>query len=150
MKKAHALIGAGLVICAILLVINIYLGGIGIVILGTLVMIWFIMDDSQDLPLITVELKEDTKGIIVANRGNATARAIHVALIPLNLEYDIISLAPDKQAEFTVDTMISSAKAAVTFENSTGIKKTITFPLSAFSGKEDDVLKPVFPLFSWK
>jgi len=150
MKKAHALIGAGLVICAILFVINAYLGAIGIVILGALVMTWFIMEDSQDLPLIEVELREDTKGIIIANRGNATARNIHIALIPLNLEYDLVSLAPDKLKEYPSDSMISSVKAVVTFENSTGMKKRVTFPLSALGRKDEDVLKPVFPLFSWK
>jgi hypothetical protein len=46
--------------------------------------------------------------------------------------------------------MISEAKAAVTYQNSQGLAYSQTFRLSALGKSDDDLLKPVFPLFKWK
>ena len=151
MEKNHKiLLGAGVIICAVLFLINIYLGGIGIVILIALAMSVYIMEDAEVLPEISVFLYEDAKGINVTNRGTAPAYRVHVALVPLNIEFDISELAVDARSEHPLQEMVNEAKASVTFEDSRGSHYTRAFALSALGTNDDDLLKPMFPMFKWK
>ena len=151
MEKNHKiLLGAGILICAILFFINIYLGAIGIVILCALAMSVYIMEDAEVLPDISVYLFEDAKGIIVTNRGTAPAYRIHLALVPLNIEFDIPELAVEARSEHPLTKMVNEAKASARFEDSRGSHYTRTFALSALGKSDDDLLKPMFPMFKWK
>jgi len=151
MEKNHKiLLGAGVILCAVLFLINIYLGGIGIVILIALAMSVYIMEDAEVLPEISVFLYEDAKGINVTNRGTAPAYRVHVALVPLNIEFDISELAVDARSEHPLQEMVNEAKASVTFEDSRGSHYTRAFALSALGTNDDDLLKPMFPMFKWK
>jgi hypothetical protein len=150
MKKIHVFIAAGAIICAVLFIVDIYLGAIASVLYAALVMSLFIMQDSQEFPRVTARLAEDAKGIIIENSGNAAAYKIRVALIPLNLEFALDSLAPDAQSYFPAETMVNEAKAVIEFENSRGGRATSTTRLSALDKNDNDLLKPMIPLFSWK
>jgi hypothetical protein len=151
MKKNYLLIlGAALFLCALLFFINLYLGAIGAVILIALAMSVFIMQETRVLPDVAVQLRDDAKGIVLVNRGNAPAYKIHVALVPLNIEFDKDTLAPDASFEFSVESMINEAKAVVEFQDETGARRSRTYALSALGTTEEDLLKPVFPLFHWK
>ncbi|GAB6286175.1 MAG: hypothetical protein STSR0009_23760 [Methanoregula sp.] len=151
MEKNHTiLLGAGIVICAVLFFINIYLGAIGIIILIALAMSVYIMEDAEVLPDISVFLLDDAKGITVTNRGTAPAYRVHVALVPLNIEFDISELAVDARSEHPLQEMVNEAKASVTFEDSRGSHYTRAFALSALGKNDDDLLKPMFPMFKWK
>ncbi|MCX6688907.1 MAG: hypothetical protein NTZ39_04330 [Methanoregula sp.] len=149
-KKHKILLAAGILICAILFLINIYLGGIGVVVMIALAMSVYIMEDAEVLPDISVFLFEDAKGIIVINRGTALAYRIHVALIPLNIEFDIPELAIDAHSEHPLHEMVNTAKASVTYEDARGSRYTRNFALSALGTSDDDLLKPMFPVFGWK
>ena len=147
----HILIlGTGIIICAILFFYEIYLGAIGVVILGALAMSVFIMQETCDLPDITIRLREDAKGVVIKNQGNAAAYKIRVAIVPLNIEFKLETLAPDTPFEFPVESMINEAKGVVEFENTGGARYTHTYSLSALGKTEDDLLKPLFPVFKWK
>jgi len=151
MEKNHTIIlGAGVLVCAILFYINIYLGATGAVILIAIAMSFFIMEDAEVLPDISVTLFEDAKGIIVTNRGTAPAYRIHLALVPLNIELDIPELAVDAISKHPLNEMVNEAKASARFEDSRGSHYTRTFALSALGNSDDDLLKPMFPLFKWK
>ncbi len=151
MEKKHILLlAAGAVCCVILFFINVYLGATGAIILAALAMSVFIMEDSRVLPEITVSLGDDAKKILVKNEGNAHAYNIHIALVPLDTEFDLPELAADATYEYTLPKMIDEAKAAVTFRAGTGTQISRTFPLSALGKNGDDLLKPMFPLFKWK
>ncbi|MCX6687284.1 MAG: hypothetical protein NT112_02710 [Methanoregula sp.] len=108
------------------------------------------MQDSHFLPEIIVVLEDDAKGIVVSNRGNDAAKNIHVAIVPHNIEFDVPALAVDERYEYLHHEMISEAKAAVTYQNSEGLASSRTFRLSALGKSDNDLLKPVIPLFKWK
>ena len=130
--------------------IDIYLGSIVAIILGAPAMSVFIMQDTRNLPDITICLHEDAKGVVIRNQGNSAAYKIHVTIIPLNIEYKLETLAPDTLSEFPAGSMINEAKGIVEFENAEGARYSRTYSLSALGKTEDDLLKPMFPLFKGK
>ena len=151
MEKKHILLlVAGAVCCVILFFVNIYLGATAIIILAALAMSVLIMEDSRVLPEITISLGDDAKKIRVKNKGNAPAYEIHVAVVPLDIEFDLPELAADAIYEYPLPRMIDEAKAAVSFRAGTGAQTSRTFSLSALGKNGDDLLKPMFPLFKWK
>jgi hypothetical protein len=155
-QRYKAIVGAGLLLLAIISFVDLfffkdlYFSGIAAVILATLLMSFFIMQDARFLPEITVFLRDDAKGIVVMNRGNDVAKKIHVAIVPYNIEFDIPDLAADARYEYPHAAMISEAKAAVTYQNSQGLACEQTFRLSALGKSDDDLLKPAIPIFKWK
>ena len=151
MEKNHLIIIlAGILVCVICFFINIYLGGIAAIILVALAMSFFIFEDAKVLPEISVRLHEDAKQVIVSNGGTATAYKIHVVIVPHDIEYDIAGLEPDKSHGHPLGHMINEAKAVISYEDAEGNHYTKTSKLSALGNNEDDLLKPMFPLFNWK
>jgi len=149
------IIGGGLITIAILFV-NIYIGGVAAIIVATLYIGQAMMNTSAKFvyhPEVKGYLKDDAKGVILKNTGKAEAKKIHVALVPLNIEFDVQRLEPEEKYEYEQDSMIEEAKIVITYENEAG--KTFSWDnvLSALSGTDDDdddLLKPAFPMFSWK
>jgi hypothetical protein len=121
-----------------------------VVIPGALAMSVFIMQETRNLPDITIRLREDAKGVVIVNQGNAAAYKIRVAIVPLNIEYKLETLAPDTLFESPTESMINEAKGIVEFENAEGARYTRTYSLSALGKTEEDLLKPLFPIFKWK
>jgi hypothetical protein len=128
----------------------VYLGLVLIVLILILLMSVAIMGETEGYPDIVCRLRQDAKGLILVNRGNSEARNIHIAVVPLNLEFDIPALAPDGEHEVALPSMVAEAKAVVNYENTKGGKYMRTYLLSALGSNEDDLLKPMFPMFSWK
>ena len=149
-KNQKIMLVVGLVITVALLFYNIYLGLIALIILGALIMSFRIMNDSVQTPDMVAFLSEDAKSLVVRNVGNSGAYSIHVSLVPHNIEYDIASLEPDARSTHMFEEMISEAKAVVRYKNQKGEEFSRSIRLSALGGDEDDILKPVFPLFKWK
>jgi hypothetical protein len=149
-RREKRLLAIGFLICAVVGIINIYYALILFVILVTLLVSLRIMQETRSFPDVACRLREDAKGIVVRNRGNAKALAIHIALVPLDLEFDVPSLEPEQEESLVVAHMISETKAVVTFENALGGKYTRTYLLSATGKGEEDLLKPMIPLFGWK
>jgi hypothetical protein len=151
MENIHkSLLVAGALICIILFWINIYLGATGAILLAALAMSVFIMEDSWVLPEITVSLGDNAKKVVVTNEGNSPAYRIHVALVPLDIEFDLPELAADTRNEHPLTRMVETVKAVVDFDDAKGVHTSRTFTLSAMGKGDDDPLKPMFPLFKWK
>ncbi len=148
-KKSQIVLVLGLAITIILLFISIYLAGIVFVLVITLFISLQIMQDSECRPDLTASLSDDAKSIIIKNSGNAPAVNIHVALVPMDSEYNVPSLAVDESHTHTLDKMIQEVKVVITFENEEKGGFTETFALSPL-GNEYDPLKPMIPLFKWK
>jgi len=148
-RKIQILLVPGIVITLLVLLINIYVAGIVFILLVTLLMSLAIMEDSRFLPEVTVELREDAKAVVVRNSGNATAVKIHLALVPLNAEYDLAALGADQAHEYPLGEMVGEVKAVVTFANEKGNTFSHSFQLSAM-GAGYDPLRPVIPLFHLK
>jgi len=148
-QKTIILLIAGLILTAVVFTLSIYAAGIVFIILVALVMTLLIMQDTRTLPDIVAELREDAKGIIIRNAGNAVAQKIHVAIVPENIEFDIASLQPDISVDHPLEKMIGSAKVVVSFENENGDAFSRTYPVSS-GGDGYDPLKPMIPLFRWK
>jgi hypothetical protein len=148
-KRTTAIFAAGILVTLLLFLVNIYLAGIVFILLVVIVMSLMIMQDSTFLPQIDVRLREDAKAIVLTNGGNSPARKIHVVLVPMNIEYDVDSLAVDESHEYPLSSMLAEVKAVVTFENDKGQPFSHSQRLSA-AGEEFDPLKPMIPVFGWK
>ncbi|OPX65388.1 MULTISPECIES: hypothetical protein [unclassified Methanoregula] len=143
-----AVLAAGILATILLSVVSIYLGGIAIIIVAAVVMTLLIMQDSSFLPQVDIQLREDAKAVVLMNKGNAPAEGIHVALVPLNIEYDVAVLSVDESHEFALQSMLAEAKAVVTFSNGNG--RTFSLVKQLSSSGEFDPLKPTIPIFGWK
>jgi hypothetical protein len=66
------------------------------------------------------------------------------------MEYTMETLAPDALFESPSEGMINTATGDVEFENAEGACFNRTYPLSALGKTEDDLLKPLFPIFNGK
>jgi hypothetical protein len=148
-RNSTILLVLGSLITLILLFVNIYLAGIVVIIIIALLMSLLIMQDTIGHPDIAVQLRDDAKAIIITNKGNAQAVAIHGALVPMNIEFDIPSLDVDAAYEYPLHTMIEEVKVAITFKNEAGNQYSKTAKLSSLE-EEQDLLKPVIPVFKWK
>jgi hypothetical protein len=148
-KKTTAVLAAGIIVTALLFFISIYLAGIAFIILVAVVMSLLIMQDTTFLPQVDVRLRDDAKAIVLTNTGNSPALRIHVALVPVNIEYDIDSLAADASHEHLLASMMAEVKAVVTYSNEKGQAFSHSRNLSA-AGDEFEPLKPMIPVFGWK
>jgi hypothetical protein len=148
-KRTTAVIAAGILFTLLLFFVNIYLAGIAFIILIAIVMSLMIMQDTTFLPQVNVGLREDAKAIVLTNAGNSPALRIHVALIPMDIEYDVESLAADGSHEYPLASMIDKVKVVLTYSNAKEQSFSTTTMLSA-SGDEFEPLKPMFPVFGWK
>ncbi|KQC05372.1 MAG: hypothetical protein APR53_07835 [Methanoculleus sp. SDB] len=139
----------------LLLTEGVFYAGIVMLIAVALIMSLAILESGGKLaarPEVTCFLREDAKAVVVRNRGDAEARDMHVALVPLNIEFDVPPLPPGESYEFALPSMIGEAKAAITYRSPNGRSFSETKPLSALHpvDKEEDLLKPMFPMFEWK
>ena len=116
-KKSQIVLVIGIAITILLLLINIYLAGIVFILVITLFMLLHIMQEHLSLPDVEAGLTEDARSIILKNSGNSTAFHIHVALVPMNTEYDVPCLAVDESHTYPLASMIQEVKVVVTFEN---------------------------------
>jgi hypothetical protein len=148
-RNQLAIIVAGLIICALLSVISIYLTGIGVILVITLAMSFQIFQDSERLTDLAVVLSENAKVVSVINRGNMPIRNIVVSLVPFDMEFKVSELAVDGIFPYELPQMIHEARAIVEFEDINGKKYNKSFQLSALHS-DDDLLKPMFPTFDWK
>lgn len=148
-RNQLAIIIAGLIISALLAVISIYLAGIAVILVIALAMSFQIFQDSYLLTDLAVVLAENAKVITVINRGNTLIRNIRVSLVPLDMEFQVPELEVDGKFTYELPQMIKETKAVVEFEDKAGGKYNKTFELSALHDN-DDVLKPMFPIFGWK
>jgi hypothetical protein len=147
-RKIQILLVSGIVITFIVFLINVYAAGIVFILFATLAMSLFIMQDSTVLPDVVAELREDAKAIVLRNSGNSPAVKIHLALVPIDTEFDLPALAADQTHEYPLTKMIDEIKAVVTFENENGDKFSRSYTLSSRGGY--DPLKPMIPLFRLK
>ncbi|NYT06684.1 MAG: hypothetical protein GKC05_00300 [Methanomicrobiales archaeon] len=149
-KNKKILLVALLIISLALFLYNIYVGLMALILFAALIMSIKIAETSSEHPDIEARLSDDAKGIELRNRGNAPAFNIHVAVVPINIEFDIPSLKEEEEYLYSFEAMIEEAKVVVTFENERGLRDSESFIVSALARDEDDFLKPVFPMFGWK
>jgi|WetSurMetagenome_2_1015567.scaffolds.fasta_scaffold08509_3 hypothetical protein len=148
-NRVKFLLIGGILLTILLFFISIYLAGMIFIVTVIIVMSLLIMQDSSFHPDIVATMREDAKAIVVRNSGNATAVQIHVALVPVNKEFDLPLLAADETMEYPLDTMAEEMKAVISFENEHHQSFSRSYTLSAMGG-EFDPLKPMIPLFKWK
>lgn len=144
-KKVLTLLAAGILLTIIASLFNIYAGGIVFTLFIAVAMSFFIMQDTKILPDIIVDMKDDAKGIVIRNAGNSDAMNVHVAIVPVNIEYDIRCLAPDQIQEYPLESMLPQVKAVATFENIKGDTFSRSYDISAQGSY--DPFKPLIPIF---
>lgn len=145
-KNQKIILVAGVLITLGLLLIDVFFALIALVFVLVLLMSFRIMGETGNYPFVTADLSADAREVIITNTGTATAQNIHVVLVPLDIEYDVPSLGPDEKSGFGLASMISEAKAVVTYENAAGLKHTRTYSLTALTAGRDP-MEPMFALF---
>ena len=148
-KTTTAVLAAGILVTLLLFFVSIFLAGIAFIILVAIVMSLIIMQDTMFLPQVDARLRDDAKAIVLTNAGNSPAVKIHVALIPMDIEFEVESLAVDESHEYLLASMIDKVKVVITFTNEKGQTFSSSSILSA-SGEEFEPLKPMIPIFGWK
>jgi hypothetical protein len=148
-RNQIAIIVIGLIISTILAIINIFVGGIAFILVLVLAMSFQIMQDTYILTELVVSLSENAKGITVINKGNTVIRNIEVSLVPIGIEFGVPQLSVEGTFTYELPQMLSEVKAVVQFEDTAGQRYSRNFQLSALHSN-DDILKPMFPLFGWK
>ena len=145
-KNQRIFLVVGVLITLGLFFIEPFFALIALVCVLVLLMSLHIMGDTTDYPLVTADLSENAREVIVTNTGTTRAQKIHVALVPLNIDFDIASLDPDEKSRLALGTMVSEAKAVITYENPSGQAFTRSYPLSALRAGRDPT-EPLFPIF---
>jgi hypothetical protein len=138
-------------ITVLLFIMDIFYGAMAAIILAILFMSFRIMGETTHFPDVIAHLPENAKGILLENRGNESARGIHITLVPQNLEFDLPILEADATHNFALPQMIEGVKVILTYQNEIGQTFSRSFRLSPLKEEgEEDILKPAFPLFGWK
>jgi len=143
----------GIIIIIALIPVDFFLAGVGAIILVVLALSFAMYNTSKRFPKIpelTAHLSEDAKSVIIKNKGDTKAVSIRLAIVPLDLEFDVPPLAPDEVYTIAVPHMIDEAKASMAYQDEQGRKYSHSSPLSALGKGEEDLLKPMFPMFGWK
>jgi hypothetical protein len=149
-SKNLAIVVIGIIISLLIAVlVNPYAGGILLILVLALGMSLFIMEDSKVLPDVHATLTEDAKNIVVRNRGNAEAVDVKVEVVPHDIEIKRERMVPDESFLYPLSSMMQEGKAIITFTDKGGREFTGRDVLSP-GMTEDDMLKPMFPLFKWK
>jgi hypothetical protein len=148
-KNTIILIIVGILITVLLSLVNMYLAGIVGILFIAIIMSFLIMQDTTGIPNIVAGLKEDAKGIILTNTGNARAEQIHAVLVPNNIAFDVPFLEVDATSEFPLNEMVQEIKIVITYTNENGRQFSESSRLSVFE-EEPDLLRPMIPMFKWK
>jgi hypothetical protein len=142
-----------IIIVALLFGVDPFIAGIGAIILLALALSFVMYNTSKRFPkvpeLIAV-LSEDAKSVIIKNNGDTRAVSVRVAIVPLDMDFEVPPLAPGESHPIAVPHMIDEAKAVISYEDERGKTYSHSSPLSALGRSEEDLLKPVFPIFGWK
>jgi hypothetical protein len=149
-RTKKAVLVAGFAISVAFLAVDIYLAGIAFIIMAVVLMSFFIQGDSYGYPDVVASLSEDTREIIFRNRGNAPANKIRITLIPIDEEIIVDTLPMDGIFKHSFAHMVNEVKTVISFENEAGKEFRRTFLLSSLSPEDEDLLRPAFPIFSWK
>lgn len=150
MERLHiAILAAGVIIGGGVAVTGQVFMGLSIfIVLATIAMSLHIMNDTKNLPDLECRLAEDAKSIVIKNTGSGPAHQIHVALVPMNVEFDVRTLGIDEEYAYHLPAMIEEVKVVVTYKDNEDKKFGRSYKLSSL--EENDPLQPMFPLFSWK
>ena len=105
---------------------------------------------ASNIPELTARLGPDAKKIIIRNSGNIPATEIHVAVVPLDIEYDIAEIPADEERTHSAEHMIPEGKVYITWKDAGGHEFSHESTISALSRGEEDLLKPIFPMFDPK
>ena len=121
-----------------------------ILIIGMTIYMTKLSKKFGDIPDLTAKLSPDAKSVIIRNSGNTSAVQVHAALVPLDIEYDITEIPTDEEHTYPLDKMVNEAKAYITWKDSEGHDFSHESVISALGKGEDDLLKPMFPMFDIK
>jgi hypothetical protein len=123
---------------------------IGAVLVIVIAMSLSIMQDSSMKPNVMVFVEEDAKGIRVRNKGNAKAVSVKVSLASQDLHFEIPALEEDAAVSFPVPPVTEKTKVDLSFQNERGDLFSKSLVLSPEDIEDEDILKPIFPIFGWK
>lgn len=152
-RQAAAVALGGVVLFVYLSIIGQYTASIAVMIILIIGMTIYLTRFSKkfvDIPELTAKLSPDAKSVIIRNSGNTSAMQIHVALVPLDIEYDIREIPAEEEHSYALDSMINEAKAFITWKDAEGRSFDHESIISALGKGEDDLLKPMFPMFDIK
>ncbi len=152
-RQVAAVFIAGIAVFIYLSVNGMFLASIVVMIILAIGMTAYmtrIGKELGDIPELTAKLSPNAKNIIIRNSGNTSAMQIHVAVVPLDIEYDIADIPADDEYTYSLDAMIREAKVVITWKDTMGHTFSHESSISALGKGEDDLLTPMFPMFDVK
>ena len=152
-RQIAAVIIAGIAVFAYLSITGQYMASIVvmvILIIGLTAFLTVLGKTINEIPELSAKLSPDAKNIIIRNSGNTSAVQIHVAVVPHNIEYDIAEILNDEEHTHSVESMINEGKVYITWKDAGGREFDHESTISALGRGEDDLLKPLFPMFDIK
>ena len=144
--------GIGLGLTALLYLINQeILAGVAIILFGTLLLGTMISADAAKhaRPLMLANLSANHREIILENAGTKFAEKIVVTAAGIENPWHVDILQPDETTKLALPTMVTSLIVEVTYQAQDGARKSKAFSLGK-QEQEQDIFKPVFPIFGWK
>ncbi|MDE4907870.1 hypothetical protein L0665_04510 [Methanogenium marinum] len=152
-RQIAAVFIAGIAVFVYLAIIGMFFASIGVMIIlivGMTAYLTMIGKKIGEIPELTAKLSPNAKNIIIRNSGNTSAIQIHVAVVPLDIEYDISEIPADEEHTHSLDAMIREARVVITWKDNDGHAFSHESQISALGKGEDDFLKPMFPMFDIK
>ena len=147
-------LACGIAVAAVVFILGFpFFAGIALIITAALYLALVMQGYGREfakIPEIICILKEDAKGVVVKNKGEVPVYQIHVDIVPLDISFEFDALMPGAIYEYALSQMINEAKAVITYRDAEGNSYSHSSPLSALGEGEEDLLKPVFPMFGWK
>ncbi len=121
-----------------------------ILVIGVTIFMTRLGKTISDIPELTARLSPDAKNIIIRNTGNTNAVQIHVAVVPLDIEYDVTEIVAEAEHTHSVERMIREGKVYITWKDVGGRAFSHEDAISALGKGGDDLLTPMFPMFDFK
>lgn len=147
-----AVVGLGLTLLLYLIGLEI-LAGIVIIVTGTLLLVLIISADAAKnaQPIILADLSPNHREIIIENVGTYAAEKLEIFASDIDEPWYVERLEFDTTTRLTLPDMVKSLIVEVTYQFKDYPRRSKTFSLGRFEQETDqDLFKPMFPLFGWK
>lgn len=147
-----ATIGLGLTLLLYLLN-NKIPAGIVLIITGTLLLALIISADAKKnaRPIILADLSPGHREVVLENVGTYAAEKLEILVSGVEEPWQIDRLEPDTMVKLSLPDMVRSVIVEVTYQFKDDMRRSKAFTLGRFEqDKEQDLFKPMFPLFGWK
>ncbi|WOF17238.1 hypothetical protein F1737_11405 [Methanoplanus sp. FWC-SCC4] len=151
MKNNYKILLAATVIISLgLFLVSYYLTAIGLIISGTLAMVFVMNEHGKTVlnkPRLFPILGDDGRSVIITNTGETDALSVEITIVPSNLEYSFKSIDADSEIKIETKELVGKNKINIEYYDKSGEKFTVKENLTFAEDTEYDPFKPMIPMF---